>query len=175
LNYELRPGEQPQTRRDEAPESLRRVVMERGAPAPVGPASQARLAIFPGAFHPLHEGHRGIAEVAARKLNRPVAYEISVLNVDKPPLDYTEIHDRLAQFGPSEGVWLTAAPTFVEKSRDFPGAAFKRWMTPGCREPCASYAGRCRRAISGRMFPPPSYDKCSFPADDDDDGIWKRD
>jgi hypothetical protein len=53
-----------------------------------------------------------------------VEFEISIRNVDKPPLDYTEIQQRLAQFDPGETVWLSRARTFVEKSHEFPGATF---------------------------------------------------
>ncbi len=124
LPCDLRPSEALRTHRTDAPPVWQQLVMERGDAAPIGSAPEARMAIFPGAFHPLHDGHRGMAKAAARRLGCPVAFEISVLNVDKPPLDYTEISDRLAQFSPTEGVWLTSAPTFVEKSRCFPGATF---------------------------------------------------
>ena len=50
--------------------------------------------------------------------------EISILNVDKPALDYLEIEDRLGQFPPEQVVWLTRAATFDDKSRLFPGATF---------------------------------------------------
>lgn len=88
----------------------------RGTPAP--------QVIFPGAFNPLHAGHRRMAEVAAEMLAQPVQWEISILNVDKPPLDYLEIQQRLAQFAPEQEVWLTRAATFDEKSRLFPAATF---------------------------------------------------
>jgi hypothetical protein len=81
-------------------------------------------AIFPGAFNPLHRGHRGMAEVARRRLGQPVTFEISIANVDKPPLDYAEMASRAAQFGPDESLWFTRAPTFVEKARLFRGATF---------------------------------------------------
>ncbi|GIW93494.1 MAG: hypothetical protein KatS3mg110_1535 [Pirellulaceae bacterium] len=80
--------------------------------------------LFPGAFHPLHEGHRRMAQWAATHLGKPVEFEISVRNVDKPPLDYVEIRERLEQFTRDQPVWLTNAPTFVEKARLFPGATF---------------------------------------------------
>lgn len=83
-----------------------------------------RQIVFPGAFHPLHEAHRRIAELAEKMLAAPMAYEISIENVDKPPLDYTEIATRVSQFAPHQRVWLTRAPTFVEKSRLFPGCTF---------------------------------------------------
>jgi hypothetical protein len=81
--------------------------------------------IFPGAFNPLHDGHRRMAEIAARWLNAPVHFEISVHNVDKLPLDYTEMELRGAQFKSSGlPLWFTRAPTFEEKSAIFPGATF---------------------------------------------------
>ncbi|MCC6124301.1 MAG: hypothetical protein IT426_05025 [Pirellulales bacterium] len=81
-------------------------------------------AIFSGAFNPLHQGHRRMMQLAAEMLKRPVAPEISIQNVDKPPLDYFEIHRRLSQFTPEQPVILSRAATFDEKSRLFPGATF---------------------------------------------------
>jgi hypothetical protein len=81
-------------------------------------------AIFPGAFNPLHVGHRRMAEVAAEMLGHGVEFEISILNVDKPALDYLEIQQRLEQFPPEQPVWLTRAATFDEKARLLPGAIF---------------------------------------------------
>ncbi|MBL9123947.1 MAG: hypothetical protein JNG90_09975 [Planctomycetaceae bacterium] len=80
--------------------------------------------IFPGAFNPRHPGHDAMAAVAARRLSRPVEFELSIANVDKPPLDFLEMAARLAQFTPDESLWFTHAPTFVEKSRIFPGSTF---------------------------------------------------
>ena len=81
-------------------------------------------ALFPGAFNPIHVGHRRMAEIASRMLGTPVAWEISIVNVDKPPLDFIEIDARVGQFAPGESVWLTRAPTFVEKAAVFPGVTF---------------------------------------------------
>ncbi len=64
-----------------------------------------------------------MAEFAANRLGKPVTFELSVTNVDKPPLDYLEIADRLAQFA-GEHVLLTRAPRFVEKARLAPGCTF---------------------------------------------------
>jgi hypothetical protein len=89
-----------------------------------GPAHSARRAILSGAFNPLHAGHRRMAETAQEILGMPTAMEISILNVDKPALDYLEIDRRLKQFPPEQVVWLTRAATFDDKSRLFPGATF---------------------------------------------------
>jgi Cytidylyltransferase-like len=81
-------------------------------------------ALLPGAFNPLHHGHWGLAEAAERRLGKPVAFELSVVNVDKAPLSPEEVRRRVAQFSGRATVWLTRAPTFVEKARLFPGVVF---------------------------------------------------
>jgi nicotinamide mononucleotide (NMN) deamidase PncC len=87
--------------------------------------SDARpVAVLPGAFNPLHSGHRRMAAVAAQMLAARVAFEISITNVDKPPLDFLEIDERLGQFASDDAVWLTRAPVFVTKAELFPGATF---------------------------------------------------
>jgi nicotinamide mononucleotide (NMN) deamidase PncC len=78
--------------------------------------------LFPGAFNPLHHAHERMLEIAESKTGLGGAYELSIINVDKPLLDYTEIESRLGQF--SKPVWLTRLPTFLDKARHFPGAHF---------------------------------------------------
>ena len=80
--------------------------------------------LFPGSFNPMHEGHVLLARVAEELRQQPVAFEISVTNVDKPPLAAETVRHRLAQFAWKWPVELTRAPTFVEKSRLFPGTIF---------------------------------------------------
>ena len=80
--------------------------------------------LFPGSFNPMHEGHVLLARVAEELRQQPVAFEISVTNVDKPPLPGETVRRRLAQFAWKSPVELTRAPTFVEKSRLFPGTTF---------------------------------------------------
>jgi hypothetical protein len=54
----------------------------------------------------------------------PVAFELSATNVDKPPLGAADLRRRLAPFSWRAPVWLTRAPTFVDKSLLFPGTVF---------------------------------------------------
>jgi hypothetical protein len=80
--------------------------------------------LFPGSFNPMHEGHVLLARVAEELRQQPAAFEISVTNVDKPPLAGETVRHRLRQFAWKAPVELTRAPTFVEKSRLFPGTTF---------------------------------------------------
>jgi len=80
--------------------------------------------LFPGAFNPLHEGHLRIVEVAEAITGRSVDFEISIENVDKPPLDFFDIHQRVAQFEQEQRCWLTRASTFQEKAQIFPETQF---------------------------------------------------
>jgi hypothetical protein len=84
-------------------------------------------AVFPGAFNPPHAGHQRLAQVAAQRLGQPVAYELSITNVDKPPLDFIEIAKRLnalRELDSRATVLLTDAPTFRKKAALFPGCTF---------------------------------------------------
>jgi hypothetical protein len=82
------------------------------------------VVLFPGSFNPMHAGHALLARVAEEFRQQPLAFEISVTNVDKPPLAGETVRHRLAQFAWKSPVELTRAPTFVEKSRLFPGTTF---------------------------------------------------
>ena len=80
--------------------------------------------LLPGSFNPLHAGHVLLARIAEELRQQPAAFEISVTNVDKPPLSAETVRQRLAQFAWKSPVELTRAPTFLEKSRLFPGTTF---------------------------------------------------
>jgi hypothetical protein len=106
-----------------------------------------RRAIFPGAFNPLHDGHRDMARIGAQRLALPIEFELSIHNVDKPPLDYLEMHNRAQQFGEQETLWLTRAPTFEEKSRLFPDATFIVGADTIARIADPAYYGDSQRAM----------------------------
>ncbi|HXG11950.1 MAG TPA: hypothetical protein VNK04_19495 [Gemmataceae bacterium] len=80
--------------------------------------------LLPGSFNPVHQGHWELAAVAARRTGRPAAFELSVTNVDKPLLPDEEVRRRIGQFVWRAPLWLTRAPTFVEKAALFPGVVF---------------------------------------------------
>lgn len=82
------------------------------------------LALVPGSFNPLHEGHLALARVASERVGQPAAFELSVRNVEKPALQPGEIRWRAEQFRWHAPLWLTQAPTFLDKARLFPGVLF---------------------------------------------------
>jgi nicotinamide mononucleotide (NMN) deamidase PncC len=82
------------------------------------------VVLLPGSFNPMHAGHVLLARVAEELRQQPMAFEISVTNVDKPPLAGQTVRDRLAQFAWKSPVELTRAPTFLEKARVFPRTTF---------------------------------------------------
>ena len=88
------------------------------------PSALRPLVLLPGSFNPVHAGHMLLARVAEEIRQQPMAFELSVTNVDKPPLPGETVRRRLAQFAWKSPVELTRAPTFVEKSRLFPRTTF---------------------------------------------------
>ena len=85
---------------------------------------RAPKALIPGSFKPVHRGHLGLAAAASRILGSEVEFEISMRNVDKPPIAASEVLSRVRQFGSGRSGFVTRAPTFVEKARLFPGCTF---------------------------------------------------
>ena len=82
------------------------------------------MAVLPGSFNPLHEGHIQMAEIARQMTGLEVVYELAVLNVDKPPLEEGEIRRRLEGVKGLGRVALTRTPTFWRKAELFPGSVF---------------------------------------------------
>lgn len=166
----LQTDERLQVVRSQPPENWRRLLSGRCdavAARSIAAHAAGRRVIFPGAFNPRHEAHRRMAQIAAELMRLPVEYEISILNVDKPPLDYIELEQRVAQFAADERVWLTRAATFVEKAAKFAPATFivgadtiariadARYYggEPACRaaRDCLANSG-CRFLVFGRQI-----------------------
>ena len=80
--------------------------------------------ILPGSFSPLHQGHDRLAQTAADILGDQVSFELSVVNVDKPPLAESEVRRRVRQFSGKANLVLTRAETFRKKASLFPGCTF---------------------------------------------------
>ncbi len=96
-------------------------------PTVFNPQAEFTQAIFPGSFNPIHKGHLEMIDIAEHRLGNRVALEISVQNIDKPPLDYIELEYRLAEIEkvhPGQAVWFTQTPLFEDKSQLFRESMF---------------------------------------------------
>ncbi len=80
--------------------------------------------VLSGSFDPLHRGHERLATVAASILGAEITFELSVSNVDKPPLPADEVRRRLSQFAGKRRIVVTRATTFEDKASMFPGCTF---------------------------------------------------
>lgn len=83
--------------------------------------------MFPGSFSPIHEGHLEMIRIAERRMEMEVALELSMRNIEKPPIDFISLEDRLRDIdakSPGRAVWVTQAPTYAEKARLFPGSTY---------------------------------------------------
>ncbi len=126
----LLPGEQVERTRTESPDPV--LALLRGQTPAItiaisGQVSTARLrgaVLLPGAFNPLHGGHLQLAHVAGQMTGRPVHFELSIRNVDKPPLVEAEVRQRLEQFWGRGTIAVTAAPLFEEKAALFLDSIF---------------------------------------------------
>ncbi|WP_440955887.1 hypothetical protein ACSAZK_02705 [Methanosarcina sp. Mfa9] len=86
--------------------------------------------VFSGSFDPCHKNHVFMAKRASKKYNSPVHFEISLTNVDKPPIDFISLDQRLDSLRKYKreafmgGVYLTNAPLFLQKADLFPNSTF---------------------------------------------------
>ena len=87
-------------------------------------APREDVALLPGAFNPLHPGHRRMSEIAAEILGTDVWFELSMENVDKAPLLPSEAIQRLRQFEHRDRIRLTNAATFAQKAKLVPDTCF---------------------------------------------------
>jgi len=82
------------------------------------------IALLSGAFNPLHDGHRQLAQVAAKILGQEIYFELPMVNADKAPIDPAETQRRLAQFAGFGPLILTGTPLFSQKIKLFPHSTF---------------------------------------------------
>lgn len=82
-----------------------------------------RPLVFPGSFNPVHQGHFNLLKVAEKMTGLRGVFELSCVNVDKPPADESDCLCRTAAIRDIP-VALTQAPRFVQKALLFPNTTF---------------------------------------------------
>ena len=110
--------------------------------------SRAPEAVLAGSFNPFHQGHDGLAKAASHILGAPVTLEMSVTNVDKPPLDEGEVRKRVGQLQGSWDLALTCATTFREKASLFRGCTFVIGWDTAVRLVDLAYYGGSERVMN---------------------------
>lgn len=91
-----------------------------GAGPPPGPAP----ALVSGSFHPMHAGHRGLAQAAEAHLGRPAWFEMSLGNAEKDATRPADAAARAAQAYGERGIVLTHEALFSGKAERLPGVVF---------------------------------------------------
>ena len=89
--------------------------------------------IMSGSFNPCHKNHIEMAMLASEKYGMPVDFEISLANVDKPPIDYISLKERVDSVracmqdmkeGSTGSIYLSNSPLFADKAILFPESVF---------------------------------------------------
>lgn len=107
--------------------------------------------LLSGSFNPLHSGHLRMAEAATEILGRPVAFELSAFNVDKPPISPETVLERMSQFAGRYPIYISNAPTYVEKARLYPGATFVIGYDTAVRLFDTKYYGDCQQNLAAAL------------------------
>jgi len=82
------------------------------------------IALLPGSFNPLHEGHKQLAQAAERILMRQVHFELTLDNADKPSIPLKEAQRRLEQFMGVGTLIFSWSALFSKKAAVFPHSVF---------------------------------------------------
>lgn len=96
----------------------------------MGISSNEPRIILSGSFDPCHKNHIEMAKIASRKCNTPVDLEISLANVDKPPIDLISLEGRIDSILNYHdkrymgNLYLTNSPLFADKAVLFPDCIF---------------------------------------------------
>jgi nicotinic acid mononucleotide adenylyltransferase/nicotinamide mononucleotide (NMN) deamidase PncC len=79
-----------------------------------------RKVLFPGAFNPLHEGHVGMANDAAKQMGMPVIFNIEVAPPHKAPLSAGAVMRRIRDLRGRRVLLTRGLPLYADKAKTFP-------------------------------------------------------
>jgi phosphopantetheine adenylyltransferase len=85
--------------------------------------SLKNIVMLPGSFNPMHQGHITALQSACALNHTDGIFELCVVNIDKAPLSFDDIQQRITTFD-SRPVVLTNAPLFSDKDKLFPGISY---------------------------------------------------
>ena len=109
--------------------------------------------LLSGSFYPLHKGHLDLSEVAEKLLAEEVMFELSINNVDKPPLARVELKKRITEITNKRAVVVTMAPSFRDKAKLFPKSTFViGWDTVVRLFDPAYYGGSTDRMVKALSY-----------------------
>lgn len=82
--------------------------------------------ILSGSFHPLHDAHIELAEIASKIVQKPILYELSIKNQDPMKrLTFEEqLKAKITQFENIGDIAITYLPSFKNKSTIFKNSVF---------------------------------------------------
>lgn len=140
-NTGLLSQESPQIRSAQVTEAISNMLLDKGNDPDLIPKyfrlkekdkdiSHSHKVILSGSFDPCHRKHIEMAKIASEKYGVPVHFEISLTNVDKPPMDYISLEDRISSiqecYDPEfmGDVFVTNTPLFAQKANIFPESTF---------------------------------------------------
>lgn len=108
------------------------------------------VGVLSGSFNPLHDGHIRLLDAAADWIGGLVAFELTVVNADKPPLNVETVLARCEQFT-SHPLALTAAPKFEQKAQILPETVFVVGFDTAARIVQPRFYGGDRETMSAAL------------------------
>ena len=156
LSLDLDAGERIESSVVSYSDAIEALVSDHVDTVAIGPNGQAAddvvgQAVLPGSFNPFHKGHERLAEVASEILETEVTLELSVTNVDKPPLGEAEVRRRVAPLSVRYPVMLTRAPRFYQKAKLFPGSTFVIGRDTAVRLVDPKYYDEAESGVTGAL------------------------
>lgn len=85
-----------------------------------------KTALFPGAFNPLHVGHKAMAAAVERATGRRVVFELSTTTPHKEAVSVAELLYRVAHINAAghDAIITEGLPLYIDKARRWPSVHF---------------------------------------------------